>query len=104
MLKIVSQNSSTNPLTPQMVEQVVGILNFPLEIYIARQLHDRGIKTEHIYPYLTNNPIMNNIFNAMRDFESSGLAHGTPGQKSVQMHKLPELGQFLTPELGQEGI
>ena len=104
MLKVVSQNSDVNPLTPEMVEQITAFLNFPLHIYIARQLYNSGIKAEHVYPYLSSGgPPMNNIFNAIRDFERDGLAHGGYGQ-SVQVHKLPELGQFLTPELGQEGI
>lgn len=98
MKKIVSANVDPNPLTPQMIKQVIEIVSFPAEAYAAKLLWDHGVRKEHLAPYLSQHFILGNIYNILVDAESGTVMPNTTmtgaGRSGVPIEKLPNISQL----------
>ena len=82
-------------LTPQMVDRITRILNFPLTTYMAKLLRDHGITSEDVNPY-SSQVGLNEIYNALRSMESANLAFplSTTNAQSVTPEDLPDINCF----------
>ncbi len=97
-LEKIASADPNNPLTPQMIKQVIAIVSFPTEAYAAKLLWDHGVRKEHLAPYMSQHFILGNVYNILADAER-GYVHPITtmtggGASGVPIEKLPNISQL----------
>ena len=98
---IKESNKVSNTLTPQMMNSIARILDFPVETYIAHYLHRHGITSANLHPYVSANSNLTNIYSSLRDIERQGILmpRSTSGLSSVKVDELPDLAKIFSSDI-----